>query len=229
MVVAEELRPCPACGSANAAVANFCANCGHRLGEGEDAGSIAYTTAPPRLFGVLSPVATLVLACALLLGALVVFAAGSWILGILLLAIAVAVLVLFFGAAERDPSSAVARGAVTARDRLRDWTSLATGSAGAWTKAGRVVLRIKRELRSLRSERASAQLALGEAAYRQDEAATASQRVRMQEIDAAISTRERERNETLAHARRRVADERAAGQPTERLTTEDLPREDAED
>jgi hypothetical protein len=223
-----ESRACPACGSANAAVANFCANCGHRLGAGAE-GSVAYTVAPPRLFGVLSPVATFVLACVLLLGALVVFAAGSWILGILLLAIAVAVLVLFFGAAERDPSSAVARGAVTARDRLRDWTSFATGSAGAWTKAGRVVLRIKRELRSLRSERASVQLALGEAAYREDEAATASLRVRMQEIDAAISSRERDRVEALAHARRHVAEERAAGQPTERLSTEDVRREDTQD
>jgi hypothetical protein len=226
-VVADEPRSCPACGSANAAVANFCANCGHRLAE-ETEGSVAYTTAPPRLFGVLSPIATFVLGCVLLLGALVVFAAGSWILGILFSAIAVAVLVLFFGAAERDPSSSIARAALTARNRLRDWAGFATGSAGAWTKAGRDVFRIKREVWSLRSERDRAQLALGDAAYREDESATASLRVRMQEIDAAISSRERERADALAHARRRVADERVAGQPTEQLSTEDLRREDAE-
>jgi len=226
--VTDDSRFCPACGFTNASGANFCANCGRRL-DGQPDDPIAYTASTPRLFGVISPVATFVLACVLLIAALVVFVAGSWILGILLLAVSGTVFVLFLGAAERDPSSGVARGALTAKNRVHDWTSFATGSVGAWTKAGRDVFRIRRELRSLRSERARAQLALGDAAYREDEAGTASLRVRMQEIDAAISTRERERIETLAHAHRRVADERAAGQPTQQLPTEDARREGADD
>lgn len=219
MTAESEAQACPACGEASPPSAKFCPSCGHRLSE--DVEQVAYTQAPPRLFGVLSPTATFVLGCFLLLATLLAFVAGSWVLGILLLAASGAVFVLFYGAAERDPSNPVSRGALTAKERVRGWTAFTAGSAGAWTRAGRDVVRLRKEVRALRREREQVQRALGEAAYREDDATTASLRTRMREIDDAVSDRERERVATLARARHRVDDERVAVSPTQVLAPDE--------
>ena len=136
---------------------------------------------------MLAPVPTFVLAVVLLVGALIALIAQSWVLGIMLLAFAAAVFVLFYGAAERDPSSSVARAALGTVAQVSGWTRFAQGSAGAWGSAGRRLFDLRRELRPLRAERREVQSALGDAAYRQDEAAVASLRARMSEIDDAIA------------------------------------------
>ncbi|MBA2643603.1 MAG: hypothetical protein H0U82_11865 [Actinobacteria bacterium] len=204
---------CLACGSTNPPGASFCAACGRKLSEAE---AVAYTVSQPRLFGVLSPVAAFVLGCLLLLGAVVALVAASMVVGIVLLAATMATFVLFYGAAERDPSSSVARGAVTASARMRGWTSLTAGSTKAWTRTGRDLLRLRGELRALRDHREQA--ALGDAAYREDEAAVNSLRERMRELDAEIAAREQARTASLARARNRVADERLAARRTQVLS-----------
>ena len=206
---------CLACGSTNPPAAKFCAACGRKLSEAE---AVAYTVSRPRLFGVLSPVAAFVLGCVLLLGAVVALVAASMVVGIVLLAAAIAAFVLFYGAAERDPSSSVARGAVTASARMRGWTSLTAGSTKAWTRTGRDLLRLRAELRGLGHDRERTQAALGDAAYREDEAAVNSLRERMRELDAEIAAREQARTASLAQARNRVADERLAARRTQVLS-----------
>lgn len=209
------LRTCPACHLAVATDARFCPSCGQRL-EGERAeGQVAYTLTPTRLFGVLSPLSALVLACVLLGGALVALVSGSPVLGILLLAFAVAVFVLFYGAAERDPDGPVARRTLDVVGRVSDWGRFARGSADAWGSAGRHMIRLNRELRALRRERREVQFALGDAAYEQDEARVASFRARLGEVDDAIGAREQERADTFGRARTRVEDERIAVRQTE--------------
>jgi hypothetical protein len=198
--------------------ARFCPNCGARLdGEAGEPGSVSYTQPEPRLFGVLAPVPTFVLACVLLAGSLVSLAAQSWILGVMLLAFAAALFVLFYGAAERDRESGVARATLGTVARVTGWTRFAFESAGAWSGAGRRVLQLRRELRPLRAQRKEVQFALGDAAYRQDEAGAASLRARMREIDDAIGAKEREAAEALEGARSRVGDERLAVQPTQHI------------
>lgn len=213
-----EALTCLACGSTNPPGANFCAACGRKVFEAEDGVTVAYPVSSPRLFGVLSPVAAFVLGCVLLIGAVVALVAASVVVGIALLAAAIAALVLFYGAAERDPSSSVARGAVTASARVRGWTSLTAGSTRAWTKTGRDLLRLRRELRALRHDRERTQAALGGAAYREDEAAVSSLRGRMRDLDADIAAREQARTASLARARDRVADERLAASRTQVLS-----------
>ena len=221
--MAENVRTCPACQLAAAPDARFCANCGSAL-DGESApGAISYTQPTPRLFGVLAPVPTFVLAAILFVGAVVALIAQSWILGVMLLAFSAALFVLFYGAAERDPSSGISRAALGAVARVSGWGRFLTGSAGAWSGAGRRLYDLRRELAPLRRERREVQFALGDAAYRQDEGTIASLRARMAEIDDAIAARERERVETLANARKRVEDERLEVRQTQFLPPDDAP------
>jgi hypothetical protein len=218
--VTESVRTCPTCRLAVAPDARFCPNCGSRV-DGEPGGPIAYSQTEARLFGVLAPLPTFVLAVVFLVGALVAFITGSWVLGIMLLAFSAAVFVLFYGAAERDPSSGVARVALGAVARVTGWTRFAQGSAGAWGSAGRRLFELRRELRPLRAERREVQYALGDAAFRQDEAAVASLRARMSEIDDAIETNERTQEDVRAHARGRVEDERFASRETQLIPPEE--------
>jgi hypothetical protein len=234
VAVAENVT-CPSCRLAVSVDARFCPNCGARIdsapgvepsdeprgqpaGEHSEPGSIAYSQPEPRLFGVLLPVPTFVLACIVLAGALFSFISGSVVLGVMLLAFAAALFLLFYGAAERNPESGIARGAVDGVERVTGWLRFSRESASAWSGAGRRVVQLKQELRPLRAERKEVQLALGQAAFEQDEAKVASLRARIAELDDAIGERERESAEAVARARHRVEDERVAVQPTEHIT-----------
>jgi hypothetical protein len=223
--VAETVRTCPVCQLVAAPEARFCSNCGNALdGDPATPGSISYSQPTERLFGVLAPVPTFALATLLLVGTIVAFATESWVLGVILLAFAAALYLLFYGAAERDPSSGIARAALGAVGRVEGWTRFVGGSAGAWSGAGRRLYDLRREVGPLRRERREAQLALGEAAYRQDDVTVASLRARMAEIDDAIVEREREREETLENVRRRVEEERMEARQTQLIPPEDPPR-----
>jgi hypothetical protein len=174
-----------------------------------------------RLFGVVPSTLTFVVACFLLALAAVLLAARNWIVGVALLACSGALFVVFYSAARRDPTSALARTALRASSRIRGWVGFVGESAGAWSEAGRDLVRRRRELRALRAERSREQFALGGAAYAEDDVEVATLRARLRDLDHAIADRERAAAETLARARRRVARERFAIQPTQQLSSGD--------
>jgi hypothetical protein len=219
--VAESARICPACRLAAPEDARFCSNCGSPVDHDVGPGTIASSQPPPRLFGVLAPVPTFVLAVILLAGAVIAFLAESWVLGVMLLAFAAALFVLFYGAAERDPSSGVARAGLGSVRRVSSWARFLTGSAEAWSGAGRRLYDIRRELALLRKERHELLYALGDAAYRQDEDVAASLRARIAEIDDTIGEKERERGRIVTEARHRVEDERLEVRETQFLPPDD--------
>jgi hypothetical protein len=218
--VSESVRICPVCSLAAAEDARYCSNCGSPL-DRDAVPAISYSQPAPKLFGVLAPAPTFVLAAVLFFGGLIALVLQSWVLAVMLLAFSAALFVLFYGAAERDPSSGISRAALGAVARISGWARFVTGSAEAWSGAGRRLYDLRRELAPLRRERREVQLALGDAAYRQDEGTVASLRARMAEIDDAIAERVREREETLAKARRRVEDERLEVRETQFLPPED--------
>jgi hypothetical protein len=220
--VADSVDICPNCQLAVSPDARFCSNCGARLDDGPaEPGAISYSRPEPKLFGVLNPTPTFVLACIVLAASLVAFFTGSPVLGVILLAVAAGLFVLFYGAAERSHESGIAKATVDGVARVSGWWRFSHESASAWTGAGRNVVRLKRELRPLRSERKDVQLALGQAAYEQDEERVAALRATLAGIDDAIAERERESAEAVARARHRVDDERVAVQPTEQIAPEE--------
>jgi hypothetical protein len=221
--MADSVRTCPVCRLAVAEDAHFCSNCGSPLDKDVAAGTIAYSQPQPRLFGVLAPLPTFVLAVVLLVGALIALFVGSWILGVMLLALSAALFVLFYGAAERDPSSGVARAAVGAVRRASGWARYLSGSAEAWGGAGRRLYDVRRDIAPLRKERREVLYALGDAVYRGDDETVASLRARVAEIDDAVVEKEQERERILRDARRRVADERLEVRDTQFLPPDDAP------
>jgi hypothetical protein len=212
---------CPTCSEPITEGARFCASCGVRLeGEVAEPGSISYTQPEPRLFGVLQPTPTFVLACVVMVGSIVALASGSIVLWVILVTLAIALFVLFYAAAERNPEDRVARAAVDNVERVFGWWRFGRESATAWSGAGRRVVQIKRELRPLRAERLEAQLALGGAAYVHDETGVASLRARIAQIDDRIEALENESAEVVARAKTRVDDERLTVTPTQHLPPE---------
>jgi hypothetical protein len=204
------------CGLLVSSEARFCSHCGTQL-DGGTAGAPSR-----RVFGVLAPGPTLVLACVLLVTGIGVLLAGSPIAAIVLLVFAAASFVLFYGAIERDPADPVARRAVTSGQRARGWAAFVARSLKAWVEAGRQVARLTRRSRSLRKERKRVLYGLGDATYRDDERAVGLLRSRLHEIDSALRATKEAREASVAKARRHVHDEHVAVQPTERFSVRDL-------
>jgi hypothetical protein len=187
---------------------------------------VSIVHAEPRLFGVVPPLFAFGLACLLIGFAIVAFAIGNWVAGLLLLIVAAVLFVLFVGAARHAPTSPVAQATLTAGERISSWFGFFTGSASAWSTAGREVLRLRGELRALRPEREEVQYALGGAAYHERDSEVASLRARLRDLDREIAQREMASEAALAEARRRSRREHLAVRPTEQLSVEEIEKQE---
>ena len=213
--VSTEERVCSACGSSATLEARFCSHCGAALG--------ADGAAPDRrVFGVVPAGPAFVLGCVLLVGGVLALVAGSAVLAIALLALAAAVFVLFYGAAEHDRDSTLVRRALSAGHRIRWWGAFARRSGTAWATAVHDVARLTNEARALRRERSRLIAELGEAAYRDDAAVAGALRLRLREIDDGLRAHEEARAAAMKAARRHVRDEREAAQATRPFSVSDL-------
>ena len=175
-----------------------------------------------RVYGALSPGPIFVLGCVLLVAAVLALIAGSAIAAVVFLAFAGVAFVFFYGAAKRYPTNPVARRVATSSHHVRGWARFVRESTTAWTHAIRAVVRLQRESRALRREKEQALRSLGDAAYREDEPAAETLRLRLRQIDDGLAEREREREATLAKARRRAEEEHAAARHTQPYSVDDL-------
>jgi hypothetical protein len=178
---------------------------------------ITYARSEPRLFGTLPVGWTLAIGASLLALGIAAVALGVWGIGAALIPFGALMFAAGIAPSLRDPTNPVSRVPATAINRTRGWAGFAGGSAGAWTRTWRDLLRLRLELRQLLAHRRALQLDLGEAAYRQDDKRMAELRARMTEVDDAVARGERRATAARRRARRHVERRREANQPTQQL------------
>jgi hypothetical protein len=220
---------CRHCGAEIPASARFCPGCGHRLEADGDTkaeklpasesgpATMNVVTAESRVFGVTPPLVSFGLGTASLALGIAFLALGRWVLGLVLLLVGLALLVLFLERARRQPTSPITRVSSRLVDDVTSGARFALGSLGAWSRAGREVIRLRRELRALHAERERTQFELGGAAYRESEAETTALRARMRDLDARLVAGEEAARAAVDGARRSVRRELVAARPTERI------------
>ncbi|MFL5908807.1 MAG: hypothetical protein ACJ75Z_14570, partial [Solirubrobacterales bacterium] len=165
---------------------------------------VEVSSVEPRIFGLVPPALALVLGLAGLISGFAILFSGAIPAGIVLLACGAIFLALAIDAARRWPTSAIPRLSMRAADVIGSRLEFVRASAGTWSGASREVIRMRRELRALRSDREVELLALGEAAYGEDAEQMASLRGRLAEIDEGIEQRESRITEVKGAARQRV-------------------------
>jgi hypothetical protein len=198
---------CHSCRSRLPRDASFCPGCGTAVAPAATAPSFARVT--PRLFGVLTPLATVVLGLLVLSLSLAAFVLGRWILGAVMLAVALLALWLFVEAARRlrldDP---LAGAALAATRTVRGWAVYTRTATEAWSRASCEAVKVQRDLGRLRREKERLQLALGDAAYRRDDREVERLRLAMDAVEKRAAECRRSLELALAAARERLAKER---------------------
>ena len=175
----------------------------------------------PRIFGAVPPAFALVVGLiGIFLGA-ALLAAGALVGGLVLLLGGGALLALAVDASRRWPTSAIPRLSSRAADAVRGRLGVAGVSAGAWSVAGREVIRLRGELRDLRSVREAHLLELGLAAYREDSPRVDALRAEIGDIDERIADCQGELTAAVGRAKQRVRRKRAAVQPTQSFGVEE--------
>jgi hypothetical protein len=213
---------CSHCGGAMPADATFCPSCGRRT----DAPPVTPRDVPidvqhaePRYFGLGTPVFILGAAGVLLVLGIVLIVTGPLLAGLVALAVAVCLLPAFLAGARRWPETRVAQLGVSTADRVRDEAGVAGESISAWSRAGRDVMRLRREQFRLRRERDAKVRQLGPSFYSDDGRAD-ELKAAAKALDERMASNERALQRTVAGARRTSRKGRAAVVPTEVIKPE---------
>ena len=175
----------------------------------------AYERVQRRVYG-LAPGGLVAVATLLTLAAAVVgLATGDLVVGVLLLPAPLLLGVLCVERARWHGESSLERGAAEAVDRTRALAGFTGATAGAWTRAGRDVVRLRLEAHRLARERSRLQYALGGAAYDEDAGRVEELRAELRRCVERIDECAAAVRATLEGARRRTADERLAVDSTQ--------------
>jgi hypothetical protein len=149
--------------------------------------------------------------------ALLAFAAGHWIAGLVLLVLAAVLFTYFASLVRRRPDSAVARLSADAVGGLRARVGAAVDAVGTVSTGRRALLRLRHEHQELRSRRERLMRSLGEAVYLADDEATESARVELTEVDEALAAREAEMTKIATEMHERLRATRDEVRQTELL------------
>jgi hypothetical protein len=202
---------CASCGGALPENARFCPSCGAATGAGEtvreelpldETGEVpvSYQLAEPKYFGVTPPTLLLGLTAALFVIAIVLFAAGHWPYGLILLGVSALLLAAFLEVVRRRPANGIGRPSVAARERAQ--SSLETYRARAF--AAGEVRRMRRALMHLEADRRALLHDLGAAAHFGDADGESAIRARLAELDAHEAQLNGQLDAALAHAGERI-------------------------
>jgi len=213
---------CAHCGGDLPASADFCPSCGRRTAapptEPRDV-PIDVQHAEPRYFGLGPPIFVFALGLGLLVLGVVLLLAGSVALGVIAIVLAVCLLPTFLAGARRWPDTPIARAGISTIDRVRDEADVAVTSVSTWSRAGRDVVRLRKEQFRLRRERDGKIRELGQSVF-QDDGRADELKATAKEVDDRIAANERELQLTIAGARRHVRKGRAAVVATEVIKPE---------
>jgi hypothetical protein len=211
------MASCATCGRRLPKGSRYCPDCGQPVTDGgtkvlelppDETGPVpvTHTHAERRYYGVTPTALALGLAGVILVAAIILFAAGHWPIGLILLGVFVLLVVV-----------TVETGAF--RDR-------AGVAADSFATRGRVTTRslaLRRELRKLAVLRGRLLFELGDAVYRGDEEATEAARARLVEVDEAWRQKEAEMQAVIEQAHDRLRRRRLEVQPTEMVEIPDEP------
>jgi hypothetical protein len=164
-------------------------------------------TANVHLFGVTPTMTAFALAVAALAVAVLLLVLGYLLAGLLVLAAAVLLALLFVAGTLRTPGGTAGRARETARAGME---SLVV-RASARREHGRLL----REREELRARREQLVRSLGDAVYRGDEEATQALRGELDELDRVAADKEAQMQAVAVQARERIDQARLEVQPTE--------------
>ena len=224
------METCSHCGGDLPENATFCPSCGRRTdlpGPEPREEPIDVQHADPRYFGLGSPVFVFGVMLALVVIGIVLVAVGYLGGGLVSIIAAACILPTFLAGARRWPETRLARAGVSTAGRVRDEADVAAESISTWSRAGRDVIRLRKEQFQLRRERDARIRELGVSAYQEDGRAD-ELKASAKDLDDRRLRNERELQRTLAGARRRTRKGRAAVVATEVIQPEENAEEPAE-
>jgi hypothetical protein len=157
-----------------------------------------------------------------LLLAIILFATGSLVAGLILLGLAVGALALWIGGIRQDPEAPGAKPALRALNRTGSLMALAAVGTRAWSHAGLELIKIRQRRMHLRRQLKAGLRPLGEAVYRGDEARAEVLRSRATDIERELGELEARASSVTAAARAQLAREHASVEPTRSLTVPEM-------
>ena len=207
---------CSVCGTTLDQQARFCPECGARVEASPHETAVVPVPPPesepgpvslgdqPRWFGVTPSGSVFALAVGSLALALLLFADGHWVAGLVLLVLAGLLFTYFASLVRRRPDSAVARASAVAVGSVRTRVGAALDAVRAVSSGRRALLRARHEQEHLRSRRERLVRSLGEAVYLADDQATESARAELTEVDEALAAKEAEMTKIATEMQQRL-------------------------
>jgi hypothetical protein len=231
---------CPSCGDALSQGSAHCPRCGAaaNVSETVEMPPIAPSPTPGEQHAVTFPATmhklhrrplgvapeTLLGTCATvaLMAAVVLFATGQWIGGLIALVVAIGTSALFGTAIRHQPDTPTARRTRRAIVSVSTSVRLMLVKLRTWSGAGVALLHIAQRRHRLRRKLRGQLGPLGEAVYRDDRERAETLKARASQIDQALKQAEREASAVVASAREEVARERTTAEPTEALPIDQI-------
>jgi hypothetical protein len=216
-----EVSACPRCGESLATGARFCSNCGAPVGGPPPFQTVPGPVVPAgvdlRRLGLPARFVILCLGFAALGAAIGLFAAGSWVWGVVLVLVAGALLAALADGTRRSArlwrrrsSRLAADGRAQAATAAEVWRTRFDSSLTRWRSRSR--------LDSIAADRKPALQALGDAVWRGDATAERESRERLTKLEQEAQRIEDELAKQLARADERVRNARLAVQDTLMVT-----------
>ena len=195
---------------------------------GEEIGPVpvSISHAEPRWFGVPPPLVLLLLALLALVGAVALFATGSWPYGLILVGVSALIVAGFLEVARRRPDSRLTGYAASSAASAREHAAAALDRLLVRSSAAAEIQRVRNAQAALETDRRTAMLELGEAVHRDNEPAAQAARARLAELDAIEADLHDRLARRLSSAEERIRRSKLSVQQTMVVVPEPYPPPD---